>query len=65
MSLRISMLVLLLAVVSPLQAGSLPDTVDRIRGAVVAVGSYQATRRPPATFRGTGFAVISAAYNAD
>jgi len=40
-----------------LSASPLPDTIDRIRGSVVAVGSYQQTRRPPAAFRGTGFAV--------
>lgn len=48
---------LLLALAAPLQAGSLPDTIDRVRGAVVAIGSYQETRRPPALFRGTGFVV--------
>jgi len=35
----------------------LPDTVDAIRPSVVAVGTYQTTRRPPAAFRGTGFVV--------
>jgi serine protease Do len=35
----------------------LPDTVDAIRPSVVAVGTDQTTRRPPAVFRGTGFAV--------
>lgn len=40
-----------------LSASSLPDTIDRIREAVVAVGSYQKTGSPPANFRGTGFAV--------
>ncbi len=38
-------------------AASLPDTIDAIRGAVVAVGTYEATRRPPANFLGTGFVV--------
>jgi S1-C subfamily serine protease len=35
----------------------LPDTLERLRGSVVAVGTYQTTRRPPALFRGTGFVV--------
>ena len=35
----------------------LPDTVDAIRPSVVAVGTYQTTRRPPSVFRGTGFVV--------
>jgi S1-C subfamily serine protease len=36
---------------------SLPDTVEKIKPAVVAVGTYQKTRRPPAVFLGTGFVV--------
>jgi S1-C subfamily serine protease len=36
---------------------ALPDTVDKIKPAIVAVGTYQKTRRPPAIFRGTGFVV--------
>jgi S1-C subfamily serine protease len=35
----------------------LPDTVEAIRASVVAVGTYQTTRRPPSVFRGTGFVV--------
>lgn len=35
----------------------LPDTIDAIRPSVVAVGTYQTTRRPPSVFRGTGFVV--------
>jgi len=38
-------------------AAALPDTIDQVRPAIVAVGSYQATRRPPAVFGGTGFVV--------
>lgn len=48
---------LLLALAAQVQASSLPDTIESIRGAVVAIGSYQGTRRPPAVFRGTGFVV--------
>lgn len=36
---------------------ALPDTVDKIKPAIVAVGTYQKTRRPPAIFRGTGFVI--------
>jgi len=38
-------------------AAGLPDTIDKVRPAVVAVGTVQETRRPPAVFRATGFAV--------
>ena len=46
----------LLPVASVSEAG-LPDTIDKVRPAVVAVGTVQETRRPPAVFRATGFAV--------
>ncbi|BCX89399.1 serine protease Do [Methylomarinovum tepidoasis] len=36
----------------------LPETVVRVKPAVVAVGTYQRTRAPAAVFRGTGFAVV-------
>lgn len=36
---------------------SLPDTIEKIKPAIVAVGTYQKTRRPPAIFLGTGFVV--------
>ena len=38
-------------------ADRLSDTIDKIKPAIVAVGTYQKTRRPPAIFRGTGFVV--------
>lgn len=41
---------------------ALPDTVEHLRGAIVAVGTYQTTRRPPAVFRGTGFVVGDGRY---
>jgi S1-C subfamily serine protease len=36
---------------------AMPDTIERIKPSVVAVGSYQKTRSPPFVYRGTGFAV--------
>ncbi len=39
-------------------AGDLRETVQRIKPSVVAIGSYQSTRRPPANLRGTGFVVV-------
>lgn len=38
-------------------ADGLVDTIDRVKGGIVAVGTYQTLRRPPAKLRGTGFAV--------
>lgn len=35
----------------------LADTIEHIKGAIVGVGTYESTRRPPAQFRGTGFVV--------
>jgi serine protease Do len=47
---------------SSAETNSLPDTVDRIRPAIVAVGTFQKTRRPPAIFRGTGFVILNGLY---
>ncbi|SMC21019.1 Trypsin-like peptidase domain-containing protein [Desulfacinum hydrothermale DSM 13146] len=41
----------------PALGAGLPDTVARVRPSIVAVGTYQAMRRPPSVFLGTGFAV--------
>lgn len=38
-------------------AQTLPDTIDRIKPAIVGIGTFQKTRRPPSIFRGTGFVV--------
>lgn len=38
-------------------AGGLPDTVDRVRPSIVAVGTYQPSGSPRQQFRGTGFVV--------
>jgi len=39
------------------QAQNLPDTIEKIKPSVVAVGTFQKTRRPPSIFRGTGFVI--------
>lgn len=36
---------------------ALPNTIVKIKTGVVAIGTFQKTRRPPAIFRGTGFVV--------
>ena len=41
---------------APLAAG-LPDTIERVKPSVVAVGTYQKTRSPAFVYRGTGFVV--------
>jgi S1-C subfamily serine protease len=43
-------------------AADLPATIDKIQPAVVAVGTVQRTRTPPAAFRATGFAVADGQY---
>lgn len=47
----------LILLAGTLRAASLPDTIERIRPSIVAVGTVMATRRPPAKFLGTGFVV--------
>lgn len=43
-------------------AADLPATIDKVQPAVVAVGTVQPTRSPPAVFRATGFAVADGHY---
>ncbi|MEJ2565576.1 MAG: serine protease [Gammaproteobacteria bacterium] len=38
-------------------AGDLPDTVAKIKPSIVGVGTYQRTRQPAVSLRGTGFVV--------
>jgi len=56
-----ALLLLVLFLAAPLQAASLPDIIDRVRGSVVAVGSLAQPKygkgKPKATYLGTGFAV--------
>jgi S1-C subfamily serine protease len=35
----------------------MPETIEKIKPSMVAVGTYQKTRTPPFAFRGTGFVV--------
>lgn len=58
LGLRLATIVATSAVVaSAAVAASLPDTIDRIRHSIVAVGTTEPTRNPPFQFRGTGFVV--------
>ena len=38
-------------------AAELPDVIDRVKPAVVGIGTYQKTRRPPVRMLATGFVV--------
>jgi len=38
-------------------AGDAIGTIERVKGSIVAVGTYERTRAPPFQFRGTGFVV--------
>lgn len=38
-------------------SAALPDTIQRVKPSIVAVGTYQKTRSPAFAFRGTGFVV--------
>jgi S1-C subfamily serine protease len=44
------------------RAGELTQTLRQVKRGVVAVGTYQSTRRPPARLRGTGFVVADGAH---
>ena len=44
------------------EAQALADTVEKIKPSIVAIGTYQKTRRPPAIFRGTGFVIANGLY---
>lgn len=37
----------------------LPTTIERVKPAVVAIGTYMKTQSPPFVFRGTGFAIAN------
>ncbi len=37
------------------EGDALRDTSEKVKPAVVAIGTFQKTRRPPSIFRGTGF----------
>jgi S1-C subfamily serine protease len=49
--------VLSLGLSTTAEAQNLPDTIEKIKPAIVAIGTFQRTRRPPSVFRGTGFAI--------
>lgn len=50
------------SIVARAESGKLPDTLDRIRASVVAIGTVQELRAPPVRFLGTGFVVGNGNY---
>ena len=48
---------LLFLVGIPSAHAGLPETVERVKSSIVAIGTFQKTRSPPFVFRGTGFAI--------
>jgi S1-C subfamily serine protease len=52
-------LLVLLSGAKTAAANSLPDTIDKVRPSVVAVGSFHPTGSPRHRFRGTGFVVTN------
>ncbi len=54
----------LMVILWPISSGAvdLPDTVDRVRSSIVAVGTILPTRSPKAQFMGTGFVVGDGRY---
>ena len=55
--LSVILLVGRLSFVAAAEPVSLADTIEKVKSSVVAVGTFQKTRRPPAIFRGTGFVI--------
>ena len=54
--------ILLIPLSASVRAESLPQTIEKIKPSVVAVGTVQKTRVPPASFQGTGFVVGNGLY---
>lgn len=52
-----ALVVVLAAAAAHVRAAGLPETIERVKASVVAVGTWQKTRSPPFVFRGTGFVV--------
>lgn len=44
---------------APVCIAELPDTIEKVKPGVVAIGTYLKTQSPPFAFRGTGFAIAN------
>lgn len=55
--LHLTALGMLCAVAVPASAQDATAVIGRVKGSIVAVGTYESTRTPPFQFRGTGFIV--------
>ena len=56
-ALMLTVLLLIQAAASVSSAQTLMQTIKHVKPAVVGVGSYLSTRRPPSQYLGTGFVV--------
>ena len=54
---RLIVLALTLMAAAPVPSADLPQTIERAKLSVLAIGTYSKTRSPPFVFRGTGFVV--------
>ena len=61
-ALELAIIALFVSPAQILHAQNLPDTIEKIKPSIVAIGTFQKTRRPPAVFRGTGFVVADGLY---
>jgi serine protease Do len=59
---RALVLALSAILVAPATAGSLPETIARVKPGVVGVGTVQQTRRPPVKLLATGFVVADGSH---
>ncbi len=59
---RLLILLLVQLLVSPSWAMYFPDTIDKVKKSIVAVGSYHPTGSPKARFSGTGFVIGDGSY---
>src|SRR5688572_24123580 len=53
----VSLLMLSALLATPYLHAAMPETIERVKPSIVAIGSYSKTRSPPFSFRGTGFVV--------
>ncbi len=60
--LALKIVLFLIATWAGVGRGELPETVAQVKPSILAVGTFQRTRSPPAVFRGTGFAVADGRY---
>lgn len=48
---------LVASILSPVCSADLPETIERVKPSIVAIGTFQKTQSPQFAFRGTGFVI--------